>query len=92
MLSEEVINRLSAAGPGIPTQIILSLQTAFGDDTAVAAALIPVGRYPCGRSARMEDDGDRPGRSRLVLGPGQVSVEDPADRVAGQVFQDGVDD
>jgi hypothetical protein len=44
------------------------------------------------RPARMEDDGDRPGRSRLVLGPGQVSVEDPADRVAGQVFQDGIDD
>ena len=43
-------------------------------------------------SARMEDDGDRPGRSRFVLGPGQVPVEDPADRVAGQVLQNGIDD
>src|SRR5258708_14222853 len=40
----------------------------------------------------MEDDGDRPGGSGLVLGPGQVSVEDPAHRVAGQGLQDWVDD
>ena len=40
----------------------------------------------------MEDDGDRPGWSRLVLGTGEVPVEDPADRVAGQVLQDGIDD
>ena len=41
---------------------------------------------------RAERHGDRPGRQGLVLRPGQVAVEDPADRVAGQVLQDGIDD
>ena len=45
-----------------------------------------------GRSARVEGEGDRPGRPRLVLGTGEVPVEYPADRVSGQVFQDGIGD
>src|SRR3984957_11948063 len=61
--------------------------------------MLHVKRYPtsislCGfrSSARAEDDGDRPGRPWLVLGPGQVLVEDPAHGVAGQVLKDGLDD
>jgi energy-coupling factor transporter ATP-binding protein EcfA2 len=43
-------------------------------------------------SARTEADGDRPGLPWLIFGTGEVPVEYPADRVAGQVLQDRIDD
>ena len=43
-----------------------------------------------GMSAGPERESDRPD-PRFVLGTGQVAVEHPADRVAGQVLQDRVD-
>jgi hypothetical protein len=47
---------------------------------------------PPALSVRVEGEGHWSCLPRLVFGPGKVSVEDPADRVACQVFQSWIDD
>jgi hypothetical protein len=41
--------------------------------------------------AGAEGEGHRSWWPGLVFGTGEVAVEHPADRVAGQVFQEGID-
>ena len=60
--------------------------------TNLVEAMLVRGQASRGLSARVEGESDRPDLPRLVFGTGEVPVEYPADRVAGQVFQDGIGD